>query len=186
LRPGQSGVETRRATALKITDAAGDPSESRQYITVIPDTYDVNLSGTIRAQSNGMKTTWTRLKESAFWKLKAINYGSGNLTLVIRWAGDSATSGDVIWGSQIACVTPDTDTQDVTTKTLATAQTVTDTHLGTIAKRVMTCTIIITSLDSITANDDLFITIYRDAAAGGDTMTGDAKLIEAELSYSDT
>jgi len=125
-------------------------------------------------------------KESAFWKLKAINYGSGNLTLVIRWAGDSATSGDVIWGSQIACVTPDTDTQDVTTKTLATAQTVTDTHLGTIAKRVMTCTIIITSLDSITANDDLFITIYRDAAAGGDTMTGDAKLIEAELSYSDT
>lgn len=125
-------------------------------------------------------------KQNAFFKLKAINYGSGNLTLVIRWAGDTATSGDVIWGAQIACITPDTDSQDVTTKALATAQTVTDTHLGTTAKRVMTCSLTITNLDSIAANDDVFITIYRDAAAGGDTMTGFADLIEAELSYSDT
>lgn len=125
-------------------------------------------------------------KETAFWKLKVVNYGSGNLTLTIRWAGDTATSGDIIWGCQIACITPDTDSQDVSTKSLATAQTVTDTHLGTTAKRVMTCSITITNLDSIAANDELFIAIYRDAAQAGDTMTGDAQFIEAELSYSDT
>jgi hypothetical protein len=125
-------------------------------------------------------------KETAFWKFKAINYGSGNLTLTIRWAGDTATSSDVIWGAQIAAITPDTDSQDVSTKGFATANTVTDTHLGTTAKRIMTCAITISNLDSIAANDDVWIAIYRDAAAGGDTMTGDALFIEAEISYSDT
>jgi hypothetical protein len=125
-------------------------------------------------------------KETAFFKLKAINYGSGNLTLVIRWAGDTATSGDVIWGAQLAAITPDTDSQDVSTKALATANTVTDTHLGTTAKREMTCSITISNLDSIAANDTFWLALYRDAAAGGDTMTGDALFIEAEVSYSDT
>src|SRR5882672_126607 len=116
-------------------------------------------------------------KETAFWKIEAINYGSGNLTLVIRWTADTATSGDVIWGAQIAAITPDADNQDVTTKALATANTVTDTHLGTPAKREMTTSITISNLDSLAANDTVWIAIYRDAAAGGDTMTGDALFV---------
>lgn len=125
-------------------------------------------------------------KETAFWKLKAINYGSGNLTLTLRWYADTATSGDVIWGAQLAAITPDTDTQDVETKAFATANTVTDTHLGTTGQRLHTCAITISNLDSLAANDTVWLAIYRDAAAGGDTMTGDALLVEAELSYSDT
>jgi hypothetical protein len=125
-------------------------------------------------------------KETAFFKLEAVRYGSGNLTLVIRWLGDTATSGDVIWGAQIAAYTPDTDTGDITTKAFATANTVTDTHLGTTAKREMTCTITISNLDSIAANDTFWLALYRDAAAGGDTMTGDALFVEARLEYSDT
>lgn len=125
-------------------------------------------------------------KETAFWKLEAINYGSGNLTLVIRWAGDTATSGDVMWSAQIAAITPDTDSQDVSTKALATATTVTDTHLGTTAKREMTCSITISNLDSITANDTVWLAMSREAANGADTMTGDALFVEARLEYSDT
>jgi hypothetical protein len=125
-------------------------------------------------------------KESAFWKFKAKDYGSGNLTLVIRWTADTATSSDVIWGAQIACITPDTDSQDITTKSFATAATVTDSHGGTTARREMTCSMTITALDSIAANDTVWLTIYRDAAAAGDTMAGDAFFVEASIEYSDT
>lgn len=124
--------------------------------------------------------------EAAFWKFFANNYGSGNLTLTILWYADTASSGDVIFGAQIAAITPNTDTQDVETDGLATANTATDTHLGTTGQRVHSVDITISNLDSIASGDLVHIRIYRDADAGGDTMTGDAILLMAILSYSDT
>jgi hypothetical protein len=125
-------------------------------------------------------------EEAAFWKFIATNYGSGNLTLTVYWYADTATSGDVIWGAAIAAITPNTDTQDVETDGLATANTVTDSHLGTTGQRVHSADITISNLDSLANGDLVFIRIYRDADAGGDTMTGDAILLAARLSYSDT
>ena len=125
-------------------------------------------------------------KESCSWDTHATNYGSGNLTVQIYWAADTATSGDVIFGAQIAAITADTDTQDITTDGLATASTVTDTHLGTTARRLHLATITVSNLDSLANGDDLTIVFYRDAAAGGDTMTGDAWVKRVRLSYSDT
>src|SRR5262245_11221184 len=125
-------------------------------------------------------------KETCYFKFRALNYGSGNLTLTINWYADTASANDVIWGAQIAAITPDTDTQDVETKSFATANTVTDTHLGTTGQRVHTCAITISNLDSIAANDIVWLAFHRDAAAGGDHMTGDAIMLLLELSYSDT
>lgn len=124
--------------------------------------------------------------EAAFWLFRAINYGSGNVTVAIDWYADTATSGDVIWGVQLAAITTDTDTQDVETKALATANTVTDTHLGTTGQRLHRASVTVSNLDSLAANDDVWIRIYRDADAAGDTMTGDAILVLATVSYSDT
>lgn len=124
--------------------------------------------------------------ESIYTALRAANYGSGNLTLTLNWYADTASSGDVIWGAQIAAITPDTDSQDIETKAFATANTATDSHLGTTGQRLHTCAITISNLDSLAANDWVALRIYRDAAAGGDTMAGDALLTMAELSYSDT
>lgn len=126
--------------------------------------------------------------ESAFWKLKAVSYGSGNLTLTLFWYADTASSANVVWEAQIAAITPDTDTQDVETDGLATLNFVQDTHLGTTGQRVHTCAITISNLDSIAANDLVFVRIARDAngTSATDDMTGDAILILAELSYSDT
>lgn len=124
--------------------------------------------------------------EAAFWKFLAFNYGSGNLTLNLFWYGDTASSGDVILGAQIAAITPNTDSQDVETDGLATANTVTDTHLGTVGQRVHLATITISNLDSLAANDIVWLKIYRDADAAGDTMAGDLVLLLAELTYSDT
>lgn len=124
--------------------------------------------------------------ESAYWPFRAISYGSGNVTVSLDWYADTATSGDVVWGASLAAITPDTDTQDVETKAFATANTVTDTHLGTTGQRLHRASIAVSNLDSLAANDVVELRVYRDAAAGGDTMTGDAILVGVTLSYSDT
>jgi hypothetical protein len=127
-------------------------------------------------------------KETIFFKFHATGYGSGNLTLDVFWYADTASSGDIVWGAQVAAITPNVDTQDVETKAFAAANTATQTHLGTTGQRLHQCTITITvsNLDGVVAGDIVWLALYRDAAAGGDTMTGDALFIEALLSYSDT
>ncbi len=124
--------------------------------------------------------------EAAFWYIHATSYGSGNVTVNLHWYADTASSGDVIWGVQLAAITPNTDTQDVETKSLATANTATDTHLGTTGQRLHEIDVTVSNLDSLTNNDALWLRIYRDAAAGGDTLTGDAILTSIVVSYSDT
>lgn len=124
--------------------------------------------------------------EAAFWKLEAINYGSGNVTVRIEWYADTASSGDVIWGVQLAAITPNTDTQDVETKAFATANTATDTHLGTTAQRLHQIDVTVTNLDSLANRDAVWLRIYRDGDAAGDTLTGDAILTGITVSYSDT
>jgi hypothetical protein len=124
--------------------------------------------------------------ESAYFKFRAARYGSGNVTLALDWYADTASSGDVVWGAQVAVVTPDSDSQDVEAKSFATANTVTDSHLGTTGQRLHRATITISNLDSLAADDDVWLRIYRDADAGGDGMAGDAILTLATLSYSDT
>lgn len=124
--------------------------------------------------------------EAATFKRRAVNYGSGNLTLDILWYADTASSGDVVWGGAVAAITPDTDSQDVETDTLATENTVTDSHIGTTGQRVHRASITISNLDSLASNDLLFLRIRRLGSNGSDTMTGDAMMLGATLSYSDT
>lgn len=124
--------------------------------------------------------------EAAYWSFRAIRYGSGNLTLDIEWYADTASSGDVVWGASIAAITPNTDTQDVETDGLATENTGTDSHLGTTNQRLHRATITISNLDSLAADDDVWLRVRRLATDGADTMTGDALLTHATLSYSDT
>jgi len=124
--------------------------------------------------------------ESAFWKIIAVPYGSGNLTLELQWYADTASSGVVRWGAAIAAITPDTDSQDIETKSFATEQTVDDTHLGTTGQRVHTCSITVSNLDSLANKDLLFVRIRRIGSNAADTMTGDAILTQALLSYSET
>lgn len=126
------------------------------------------------------------LDEAAFWRIPIVRYGSGNLTCVVYWYADTASSGDIVWEAAIAAITPDADTQDIETDSLATIQKVTDSHLGTTGQRLHQASITISNLDSLAALDDVAFRIRRlgnsDAA---DTMTGDALLVRALISYSD-
>lgn len=123
--------------------------------------------------------------EAATWKWVATNYGSGNLTVDLYWYADVASSGDVVWGCAIAAITPNTDSQDVETDSLATENTVTDTHLGSVGQRVHQCAVTVSNLDSLAADDVVFLRIRRVGSSGSDTMSGDAALLYARLSYSD-
>lgn len=124
--------------------------------------------------------------EAVIYPFRALNYGSGNWTIGIDWYADTASSGDVIWGAQLAAITPNSDLQDVETDTLATANTVTDSHLGTTGQRLHRAEITLSNLDSVAADDFVWLRIYRDADAGGDTLTGDASIVGLCVSYSDT
>lgn len=124
--------------------------------------------------------------EAAFWVFRAVNYASGNVTVDVEWYADTASSGDVVWAVQLAAITPNTDTQDVETKALATANTVTDSHLGTTVQRLHRATVTVSNLDSLAADDDVWIRIARDADNAADTMTGDAVMVGALVSYLST
>lgn len=124
--------------------------------------------------------------EAAFWSFRAINYASGNLTVDIDWYADTATSGDVIWDVQIAAITPNADTQDVETDALATVNSVTDTHLGTTGQRLHRCSVTLSNLDSLAAEDDVWMRVARDANNASDTMTGDAFLVKVTVTYLST
>lgn len=123
--------------------------------------------------------------EAAFWSLPATAYGSGNLTLTIFWYADTATSGVVRWGGCIAAITANTDTQDVETKAFATETTFDDTHLATTGQRLHSADVTISNLDAIAVGDSVWLRIRRIGSNAADTMTGDAILTMATLSYSD-
>lgn len=124
--------------------------------------------------------------EAAFWKFRATSYGAGNLTVTIDWYADTASSGDVIFDVQIAAITPDTDSQDVETDGLATANSVTDSHLGTTGQRVHRASVTVSNLDSLAADDLVWLRLNRDANNGSDTMSGDAIVLLVTVAYSDT
>ncbi len=125
-------------------------------------------------------------EEAIFFDFNAVSYGSGNVTVLCRWYADTASSGDCIWGAALAALTPNTDSQDVETDSLATAATTTTTHLGTTGQREHQTSITVSSLDSLAANDTVRLRVYRDADAAGDTMAGDAILTRVIVTYSET
>lgn len=123
-------------------------------------------------------------EETCFFLFRAKDYTSGNLTIRVRWYADNASSGDVIFGAAIAVITPNTDSQDVETKSFATASTATDSHLGTTGQRLHEITITVSNLDNLAADDAVWLKFYRDADAGGDTLANDALVTEISVEYS--
>ena len=122
----------------------------------------------------------------AYLRTRAVNYGTGNLTITLGWYAATATSGGVTWEIALAAITPNTDTTDVETKAFAAATTINDTHLGTTGKRAHDVVVTISNLDGLASDDWLVIRVGRLPADAGDNMTGNAILTMVDVSYSDT
>lgn len=127
----------------------------------------------------------TTTQETVFFSFVGLNYGSGNITCRVYWYADTATTGAIVFGASLAAITPNTDTQDIETKAFAVENTATDTHLGTTGQRDHHFDITISNLDSIAADDEVWLRLRRIPADAGDTMGGDAIVTKVVLSYSD-
>jgi hypothetical protein len=125
-------------------------------------------------------------QETCFFRLPALAYGSGNVTVTVDWYADTASANGITFGASLAAITQNTDTQDIETKGFATENTASDTHLGTTGQRLHTFDITVSNLDSLANGDDLTLRLRRVPADGGDTMTGDAIVTRVVIAYSDT
>lgn len=122
-------------------------------------------------------------EEALFFRFRASDYTLGDVAVGLDWYADTASSGAVVWGVQLAAITPDTDTQDVETDALPAVTTVTDSHLGTTGQRLHRATVTLTgaALDSLATDDHVVVRVSRQAANGSDTMAGDAILLYVSI-----
>ncbi|GAA3721690.1 hypothetical protein GCM10022224_103910 [Nonomuraea antimicrobica] len=124
-------------------------------------------------------------QEYAYWKFTPFGYAAGaDVTVEIIWYAVSGTSGTVNWGAAIAAITPSADTEDVETAGFAGMPTVTTSHLGTTARRLHRSVITVTDQDGMAVGDECWLRVMRNPAV--DTLTADAILTSARISYPDT
>lgn len=122
--------------------------------------------------------------EAIYFEVAAINYGSGNLTLLIDFY-TSATSNATVWQAAISATTPG-DAQSMLTDALQTAQNsggVTSNSTGNGPKQG---SITISNLDSLANLDRFTLKVFRDPTNGSDTNTSDSIIFGLWLQYSDT
>ena len=101
---------------------------------------------------------------------------TSGIVVRLSWSATSATSDDCVWGAQFAKLTGN-DLDGIVFDTAVTATTTTSGTSGV----VNTTSITVTTIDSLVAGNCFALKIYRDADAGGDTMTGDAELVAVEI-----
>lgn len=117
---------------------------------------------------------------AVFQTILPSNYSGGTVTAKFHWMSLTATSGDVIWGIQGAAFA---DGDLMPGAGYGTAQEVTDTCTNVAKKFVSSATSAITLAGSPAAGQMAHFKVYRKAAAAGDTMTGDARLLGVELTF---
>jgi hypothetical protein len=93
--------------------------------------------------------------------------------------GDTAGTGNVIWGIQAQAIGND----DAIDSAFGTAQTVTDAFIATGDMHVTAATSAITVGGTPALADMIYFRIYRDADNGSDTYTQDAKLLGVAIQY---
>ena len=108
------------------------------------------------------------------------SWNLGTVTFQAFWTPSTTNTGDCIFGLQgVAC--GDSDTADIG---FGTAQEVTDDGIGNLEDVQVTGTSSAMTIAGSPADDQYtFFQVYRDAADGSDTFTGDARLLGIKLFY---
>ena len=108
------------------------------------------------------------------------SWNLGTVTFQYFWAPSNTNTGNCIMGLQGVSVSND-DTADVV---FGTAQEVTDAGGGAVEDVLVSSVRSAMTIAGTPADDDLtFFQLYRDAADGSDTFTGDARLMGIKLFY---
>lgn len=117
--------------------------------------------------------------ERVTWSTVLNVYNGRSLRATVNYTMASATSGDVVFVSSVACISPG-DSQVLDSKTFGTGASITQTVPGT-AGHLASGTI--TGInDSCAQGDTLILYIERSGASGSDTATGDVEIRSVVLS----
>ena len=108
------------------------------------------------------------------------SWNLGTVTYQVFWSPSNTNTGNAIFGLQgVSCT--EGDTADVA---FGTAAEVTDAGIGTVEDVQMTAVSGAVTISGSPADDDqTFFQLYRDAADGSDTFTGDARLLGIRLFF---
>ena len=108
------------------------------------------------------------------------SWNEGTLTYQVYWAPSTTNTGDCIFGLQgVACA--DGDTIDVA---FGTAIEVTDAGIGTVEDQQITAeSSAMTVAGSPAAGEQSYFQLYRDAADGSDTFTGESRVLGIKLFF---
>jgi hypothetical protein len=108
------------------------------------------------------------------------SWNLGTITYQVFWTANSTNTGDCIWGLKGVAIA---NAQDIDTA-FGTAITVTDAHTGTVDfLDVSSESTAMTIAGTPAAGEQCFFNFYRDADAGGDTFSADARLIGIKLHF---
>ena len=108
------------------------------------------------------------------------SWNEGTLTYQVYWTPGSTNTGDCIFGLQgVACA--DSDTIDVA---YGTAVNVTDAGIGTVEDQQITAESgAVTIAGSPAAGELTYFQLFRDANAGGDTFSADARVLGVRIFF---
>lgn len=122
---------------------------------------------------------------AAQWHIPyAPTYASGNITVKVRAAMASATTGNVRIGAAVCARTPG-DSVSVEADAYATEALTTQAVPGTAGYEFET-SITVSSVDSLATGDELFLRVHRDADDGtNDTASGGFHLLSVIVEYAD-
>ena len=182
LNPKGSGVLKSGTAAVKIagTETIWIPSSAMYG------------SETNRADAQQVETTATRpdlkvldfdagtAEYAQFAIAMPKSWNLGTVTYQVFWSPSNTNTGNAIFGLQ-GLATTEGDTADAV---FGTAIEVTDAGIGTVEDVQMTAVSSAMTLAGSPADDDYcFFQLYRDAADGSDTFTGDARVLGIKLFY---
>jgi hypothetical protein len=108
------------------------------------------------------------------------SWNEGTITYQVYWTPGSTNTGDCIFGLQaVACA--DNDTIDVA---YGTAVTVTDAGIGTVEdQQISSESGAVTVAGSPAAGELTYFQLFRDANAGGDTFSADARVLGVKIFF---
>ena len=107
------------------------------------------------------------------------SWNAGTVTYQVYWTPSSTNTGDCIFGVQgVSC--GDSDTIDVA---FGTAVEVTDAGIGTVEDQQITSESGAVTISNAGDGEQTYFQLYRDAADGSDTFTGDARVLGIRLFF---
>ena len=182
INPKGTGVLKSGSAAIKIagTETMWIPSNALYLPTTNPADAATVETTALRPELKVLDFDASTAQYAQFAIAMPKSWNLGTVTYQVFWTPSTTNTGNCIFGLQgVSCT--EGDTADVA---FGTAIEVTDAGIGTVEDVQMTAaSSAMTIAGSPADNDQTFFQLYRDAADGSDTFTGEARVLGIKLFY---